>query len=86
MLDMEEAECSIHTCRSLYTGGCGMIMGHSNQPFKLHFILCHNEKGNLSKLIIVLLNKKHFLIGFSGTNWIMVMKGSSNMTNEILFS
>jgi hypothetical protein len=41
-------------------------MGHYNQPVKLHYILYHNEKGNLSKLIIVLFNKKHFLIGFWG--------------------
>jgi hypothetical protein len=60
-------------------------MGHSSQPVKLHYILCHNEKGNLSKLIIVLFNKNHFLTGFWGSNWIMAMKGS-NMTNEILFS
>jgi hypothetical protein len=81
---MEEAECGVHTCRPLYTGGSGMIMGHSSQPVKLHYILFHNEKHNLSKLII-LFNKKHFLIGFWGTTWIMVMKGC-NMTNAILFS
>jgi hypothetical protein len=59
--------------------------GSSSKPVILHYILCHNEKGNLSKLITVLFNKKHFLIGFLGANWIMLMKGS-NMTNEILFS
>jgi hypothetical protein len=60
-------------------------MGSSSQPVKLHYVLCHNEKGNLSKLVIVLFYKKHFLIGFWGGNSIMLMKGS-NMTNEILFS
>jgi hypothetical protein len=81
---MEQAECGAHTSGPLYTGGWGVNMGRSSQPVKLRYILCHNEKGNLSTLIIVLFNKKHFLMGFWGAHWIMVVKGG-NMTNEVWF-
>jgi hypothetical protein len=37
-----------------------VIMGSSSQLVILHCILCHNEKGNLSKLIIVLFNKNTY--------------------------
>lgn len=82
---MEQAECGVHAPRTLYTGGWGVIMWRSSQPFELHYILGHNEKGNFSTLIIVLFNKKPFLIGFWGAHWVMLMKGG-NVTIEVLFS